>query len=329
MPVIKKLDFESGQIKIVGTNKDNQPSLNISFNPVSMPFDGYHERKIQEVIEKRRVEMKPNSFDIILSDWVGLEDITNCRPFSEAGFDLTYNFARHMEEVTSKHFESFSYLSPFRSHPLRTYYESTKTEISIDRHGEGYLDLLMFWESKSGENLNQVVENMSSMGLLTSLQPKRFGGGRYDLEVMVPNSTIYASLSDVGFGISQFLPIMVLDTNLPWNSTLFLAEPEIHLHPSVQANFGDYLTKRINETHKSYVVETHSEYLLNRIRLNIVKGILKQEDLQVYFLESKEDDTAVHKIQFTKDGRILGAPENFFKTYFIDVMDIAMNAFEE
>ncbi len=179
------------------------------------------------------------------------------------------------------------------------------------------------------EKTQELLHWMQEMELITDMKANRIGGGRYDVQVKTKEKGVFAALSDVGFGLSQFLPILVADIQLPDDSTLFIQQPESQLHPSVQANFGDYLTKRINETQKNYVVETHSEYLLNRIRLNIVKGILKPEDLQVYFLESKEDDTAVHKIQFTKDGRILGAPGNFFKTYYIDVMDIAMNAFEE
>jgi predicted ATPase len=109
---------------------------------------------------------------------------------------------------------------------------------------------------------------------------------------------------------------------------LFVAQPEIHLHPSVQSSFGAYITNQINATKKSYMVETHSEYLINKIRLAVVKGELSEKDIHVYFLESTESDTIVHKIQFTKTGQILNAPPDFFKTYMMDVMEIAINAAE-
>jgi predicted ATPase len=142
----------------------------------------------------------------------------------------------------------------------------------------------------------------------------------------VKKGGVTSSLSDVGFGISQFLPIIVADLQLPDTSTLFVAQPEIHLHPSVQSSFGDYLANQINTTNKNYVIETHSEYLLNKIRLAIVKGELNEEDVNVGFTDNDDNENVVHKISFTPRGQILNAPKNFFKTYMMDVMEIAINA---
>jgi predicted ATPase len=225
-------------------------------------------------------------------------------------------------------FSNWNFISSFRLHPERTYYESTKSDLRVEKFGEGYLDQIMLWDAKYPEKTQELLHWMQEMELITDLKANRIGGGRYDVQVKTKEKGVFAALSDVGFGLSQFLPILVADIQLPEDSTLFIQQPESQLHPSVQANFGDYLTKRVNETQKNYMVETHSEYLLNRIRLNIVKGILKPEDLQVYFLESEEDDTAVHKITFAKDGQIIGAPDSFFTTYEMDVMEIAMNAGE-
>jgi predicted ATPase len=106
-----------------------------------------------------------------------------------------------------------------------------------------------------------------------------------------------------------------------------MCQPEIHLHPSIQANLGDYLVKQVNEKKKQYIVETHSEYLLNRIRLLIVKGEIEPEDVAVYYFEnSVKEGSVTHRIEFTKDGQILNAPRGFFETYMIDTMDIALNA---
>ena len=66
--------------------------------------------------------------------------------------------------------------------------------------------------------------------------------------------------------------------------------------------------------------------LLNRIRLAIVKGALKEEDIRVYYLSQKKDETTIYPVEFTKSGQIIGAPKEFFETYMIDVMNIAMEA---
>jgi predicted ATPase len=144
--------------------------------------------------------------------------------------------------------------------------------------------------------------------------------------VKVNKGSVPASLNDVGFGISQFLPIVVADLQLGEESTLFVAQPEIHLHPSVQAEFGNYMVNQINEHKKNYIIETHSEYLLNRVRLAIVKGEIPRDEVKVYYLQNDGEETTIHPMEFTTDGRILNAPEDFFKTYQIDVMNIAVSA---
>ena len=170
---------------------------------------------------------------------------------------------------------------------------------------------------------------MKEMDLIEDIKINRLGGGRFEVLVKANKNKDFAALSDVGSGISAFMPIMVADLQLPNSSTLFLAEPEIHLHPSVQSKFGDYIVKQVNETEKNYVIETHSEYFLNRIRLAIVKGELKKEDIKVYFLENNGEDTDVYDVNFTKTGAIKNAPNTFFETYSMDVMDIALNSFAE
>jgi predicted ATPase len=165
------------------------------------------------------------------------------------------------------------------------------------------------------------------MKVLYDIEPERIGGGQFKVDVTIHKDGPKALLCDVGFGISQMLPIIVGDIELGKESTLFSAQPEIHLHPNAQANYADYLVGQIAQN-KNYIVETHSEYLLNRIRLAIVKGQLKEEDVRVYYLSQERDATKLCPVVFSKNGQIVGAPSDFFETYMIDVMNIAMEAVE-
>lgn len=222
-----------------------------------------------------------------------------------------------------------NYIGAFRQPPKRTNLEQSKTDFKIDTQGQGYIDQIVEWEKRSNGKIKELVRTMKELDLIEDIKTNRLTGGRFELLVKATTSSVMTSLSNVGFGISQFLPIIVADLQLPNDSTLFLAEPEIHLHPSVQAKFGDYLVDKIAKTEKNYFIETHSEYFLNRIRLAIVKGDLKREDVKIYFLENNADDTNVHDVDFTKTGAIRNAPPNFFRTYFLDTMDIALNSFAE
>ncbi|MEY3302771.1 MAG: AAA family ATPase [Pseudanabaena sp.] len=224
------------------------------------------------------------------------------------------------------HLSSFNFISSFRFHPDRTYYQSLANNM-VDRFGVGYIDQILRWNDNQSKELLDFVSILQDLKILYNIKSYKLSGGRFEIRVKVKNKSKWESLPDVGFGISQFLPIIVADLQLSNNSTLIMSQPEIHLHPSVQANLSDYLVKQVKERNKNYIVETHSEYLLNRMRLLIVKGEIQSEDVAVYYFENSiKDGSVAHRIEFTKDGQILNAPKGFFETYMIDTMDIALNA---
>jgi hypothetical protein len=221
-----------------------------------------------------------------------------------------------------------NFIGPFRQAAGRVNLEKSLGSKKIDRFGAGYLEQILHWNTNDNAELRELVRELQRMNLIYSFNPTRIGGGLYNILVQAKKGGAETPLIDVGSGVSQFLPIIVADLQLPNGSTLFVAEPETHLHPSVQSLIGDYLTNKIKTTSKNYVIETHSEYLLNKIRLAIVKGEIKEDDVSVLFLDNEGDENSVHKIGFKPNGQIANAPENFFKTYMMDVMEIAINAAE-
>jgi predicted ATPase len=222
--------------------------------------------------------------------------------------------------------ENFSYISSFRFQPDRTYYQSLASS-KVDKFGGGYIDQILEWNDNQSDKLFELVTILKDLKILYDVKTHKLSGGRFEIKVKVKSRSKWESLADVGFGISQFLPIIVADLQLSDDSTLIMSQPEIHLHPSVQANLGNYLVKQVKDRNKNYIVETHSEYLLNRMRLLIVKGEIQPEDVAVYYFENSiKNGSIAHRIEFTKDGQILNAPKGFFETYMIDTMDIALNA---
>jgi len=226
-----------------------------------------------------------------------------------------------------EHIDSnLNFISSFRLQPERTYYRKLNYENKVGRLGENYIDQILEWYGRKSKRLNELRSILRKLGLLNSISVRKLRGGRFELRAKVKCKGIWAPLPDVGFGISQFLPIVVADLQLSRNSVLVVAQPEIHLHPSVQAALADYFVEQANEKEKRYILETHSEYLLNRIRLNIVKGKIEPSDISVYYFENSPEGSTEHKLEFTKDGQIKNAPQGFFDTYMMDVMDIALNA---
>lgn len=286
--------------------------------------------------KKEKIEDNDKDFSKILDEMTKPQDIKNLRideiTFSNENLLIEKGGIKLQQifDSIAKLFLNFdkniNFISSFRLHPDRGYLETSKADLKVNNDGRGYLDQIMSWENKKSKKLNDLISILRDLNLLYEIKPKRTEGGKYDLLIKTKKDGVFTSLYDVGFGISQFLPIVVSDLQLSKNSTLFIAQPEIHLHPSIQSSFGDYLVKQINEQNKKYVIETHSEYLINKIRLAIVKEEIKEEDVKIIFVDNQLDETITYKISFNKQGQIINAPENFFKTYMMDVMEIAINA---
>lgn len=217
-------------------------------------------------------------------------------------------------------------ISSFRLHPNRTHLESSQDSNKVKKFGEGYLDQIIRWENGNKKKFGELISHLKKLSLLNSIETSRIGGGRYDMLVTTNQNKTKVSLSDVGFGVSQFLPILVADLQMERESTLIVAQPEIHLHPNVQAEFADYLIGQIEKNEKNYIIETHSECFLNRVRLGIVSGKIKEEQLSVYYLENTKGDSKIHQLKFNKKGQIENAPKSFFDTYLMDLRNIALNA---
>src|SRR5204863_8326118 len=83
------------------------------------------------------------------------------------------------------------------------------------------------------------------------------------------------NLSDVGYGISQSLPVVV-ESALGGDSSrlLLLQQPEVHLDPRAQAALGSFFTQLVASQERQLIIETHSDYLVDRVRQEIAKGTI-------------------------------------------------------
>src|SRR5205823_3074821 len=121
-------------------------------------------------------------------------------------------------------------------------------------------------------------------------------------------------LTDVGFGISQLLPVIVLCYYVPEGSTVILEQPEIHLHPSVEAGLADVFIDAIKVRKIQILLESHSEYLLRRLQRRIAEQFedFKAEDLALYFCEFRDGESVLLPLEVDLLGNILNWPQDFF-----------------
>jgi predicted ATPase len=120
-------------------------------------------------------------------------------------------------------------------------------------------------------------------------------------------------LASVGVGVSQILPILVMDLLAPKNTLLLIEQPELHLHPRVQARLGDFFVG-LAKCNKQCLIETHSENLVSQLRYHIVQaGGQEKSDCMIYFVD--QDETGASRfdpVEISPNGNILNWPDGFF-----------------
>ena len=163
-------------------------------------------------------------------------------------------------------------------------------------------------------NLDTAVSDwLSYMGVVHDLETTDKGKHGHELRVATTGSDALHDLTHVGVGVSQVLPILVLSLLARPDSTLIFEQPELHLHPRVQTRLADFFIA-MSMLGKQCIVETHSEYLINRLRY--LSAIGKGKDISdrviLYFVEKNGTHSCYRPIRINEFGVIPDWPKGFF-----------------
>ncbi|MEO1821498.1 DUF3696 domain-containing protein [Dehalococcoides mccartyi] len=210
------------------------------------------------------------------------------------------------------------FIGPFRIAPERTYSYSGESPSSVGVHGEKSVDILVSDNSKRGRLTNnlrtKIAKWLKNAGIADDLEIKPLSDRHYEILVKNAFSKEFSNIADVGYGVSQVLPILVAGYQLPKHSILSIAEPEIHLHPKAQAELGSFLFD-VQKRGVQLFVETHSEYLLLRLQQFVARGELKPEDVNVFYtyFDQTTKTKEIKRIPLGENGYYTSEwPEGFF-----------------
>ena len=218
--------------------------------------------------------------------------------------------------------------APVRSRPFRTYDYSLPW---ADTEGENiptYLASIYLRDPDGWKNLKSKLEAFGqSSGLFDEISIKSFGksvGTPFQVQIRKFSAKgrkgPQRNLIDVGYGVSQTLPLLseLLRTDGP--SMFLLQQPEVHLHPSAQAALGS-LFCAIAGAERKLIVETHSDHLLDRVRMEIRDKTteLRAEDVSVLYFEPGDLDVKIHSIRFDEYGNVLDAPPSYRRFFMEEV----------
>jgi predicted ATPase len=238
----------------------------------------------------------------------------HCDPYSS--IDQTY-FIYHPLKCLSDNFltylKNIDFIGPLREFPERTYFFSGISPRIVGSKGQNLPQILSMKK--------EILENINNLGKQAGLFNEIFIENPTDrlFEIKIKNyySEEIQNWADVGFGISQFLPIVIACYNSSSSngrSGLIIEQPELHLHPRAQAELGSMFCNLIAKSQNSqFFVETHSEHLVVRTQYEIAKGTISSDDVKIFYVYTENSEKIIKQIQINPDGTFADEwPEGFF-----------------
>ena len=235
------------------------------------------------------------------------------RQYDEVLFDvaqLTIVAGRALEQTLDALFP----ISPFRIPPERLYTFRGTTPQNVGYRGDLLPDLL-FRRPELVKNANKWLNRLK---MDYKLKMETVGTDSGDLFAVRLIDTrrkklVNVALPDVGFGISQLLPFIV-QSLVPTNQIISIEQPEVHVHPKLQADLGDLLAEAIKESsRKRFIIETHSEHLILRLQRLVRKKLLKPEDVSVIYVSRGPEGAKALRLHLDEDGDFIDEwPNGFF-----------------
>ena len=240
-------------------------------------------------------------------------------------------FEREYEEFMDKLF----YLGPLREYPKRQYIWAGSSPNDVGRRGERAIDAILAANAKGEmQNLKRkgrkkqfdaiIAHWLKELGLIDdfSVQEIAEGSNLYQTKVRKTKNSPETSIMDVGFGVSQVLPVLVLLHYVPEGSTVMLEQPEIHLHPAVQSRLADVIVHAATHRKVQMIIESHSEHLLRRLQLRVAEGKIDSENTKLYFSDFRTTQSNLTPLSLNMFGEIENWPRDFFGDEFGEIAAI-------
>jgi predicted ATPase len=234
-------------------------------------------------------------------------------------------FLADLELALEEQLRSLNYLGPLRAYPERTYTWAGSQPSDMGRAGEQAVSAILSSRDR-GDKIGRgkgkpratleeyVAEWLQKLGLIAEFRVEAVAKGSqiFQVKMRKVKDGPEVLITDVGFGVSQILPVIVLCFYVPEGSTVILEQPEIHLHPAVQAGLADVLIDAYLKRKVQILVESHSEHLLRRLQRRMAENLIKTDDVALYFCTVGTKASEITPLELDLFGRINNWPKDFF-----------------
>ena len=212
------------------------------------------------------------------------------------------------------------WIPPIRTSPKRFYELITSSEKTDETP---YLLNDLYQAAMKDANKKQILKEIetfsSQANLFKSIKLKSFdkkGRGPFTIELEIAPET-RRNLFYLGYGVSQSLPV-ITNIVLRGSTQIYLIQqPEVHLHPKAQAMIGDLLFQKAVNNKKNFIVETHSDYMVDRFRFAMHNSVNKIFS-QVIFFQRENGQNKLYTIEIQPDGKYSDTQPKDFREFFIN-----------
>ena len=213
--------------------------------------------------------------------------------------------------------------APVRSRPKRTYDPRRPTR---DPEGDYVPTYLAEVHTQGGKKWTNLIERLEEFGVGSKLfealtiQPKgNLEGDPFQVRVKHTSHDPWRNLMDMGYGLSQVLPLITELSRLDALPISLVQQPEVHLHPRAQAALGSLFCQMAEDEHQ-LIVETHSDHMVNRIRMDIRDGTtrLTNDDVSILYFERHGAGVKIHSLKLDEQGNI-DAPPSYGKFFMEEI----------
>ena len=260
-------------------------------------------------------------------------------PNETRSFYQNADFLGDFELAYENLMDSIYYLGPLREYPRREYHWGGSSPEDVGQRGERTVDAILaatrdgktrsLGYKKRRKSFQEMIAHwLNELGLIHefSLDEIAKGTNLYRAMVKTSSSSVPTALTDVGFGVSQVLPALVLLYYVPEGSTVLMEQPEIHLHPSVQSRLADVMLNVAEARNVQVIVESHSEHLMRRLQRRVAEEAASFDDVKLYFISATDGVAQASDLVLNEWGEIENWPDKFFGDDVGEIVAITQNA---
>ncbi len=330
----------------IGLNRSKQNSLNVEKLKYKLLNDDQQTLAVELLRKNEKNEYIINSeqYNLVrkkMRAWA-LKEVVRFYGFPDEAVAYYQNaeFVQELNLEQEKLFKSIYYLGPLRTKADRLYTWAGITPESVGFAGENAIAAVLAARNrrinlgyrKVTKPLEEIIAlKLVEMGLIEDFKVNQISEQRqeYEVKVRTKGSKDWVDLPDVGFGISQVLPVLVQCFYAPPGSIIIMEQPEIHLHPSAQSALADVMIDVVNSRENGkcrniqLIIETHSEHFLRRLQRRIAEDKVSDQQVSVYFANVSKTPATLDPLVIDTYGNIKNWPDGFFGDEMEDITEQA------